>query len=331
MFKCLNKKSDCRGWADRVKGIMFAYAVSLITNRQLVIKILHPCSLTNFIQPNEVNWDIEIPSNLTTHTMKLNNLYVKTELPTLNFLEYKKDVDVIEMNPKHDHIKLLASNPKHHQRIKEMGFKIKEFDSLNLFHRWYNRLFKFTSSMEKEYQDLLRQLKPYSNSTLICAQLRIGGKRKETQFNDYFFMNPDKKVDYWSFIRKRFLPNILKNDQAYKIFVTSDTLGVVEDAIKEFGDKNVIGSKDLGVNIDKYENLANDKCHIKYSYIDFSLLGKCDMGVLSYSGFGRYGILNRPNKNFQNFYVYYNKKITEGQMWNRHSLQMTFHKYWMHN
>ena len=249
LFSCTNKSSDCKGWADRLKGIISAYGISLITERQLVINITHPCSLTNFIEPNEIKWDINLPTQLGKYFIDFNHNFTKDIISNMNFLDYHKEEDVIEINPRYDYITALASNPKHHEKLKELGYRLNQFNSFNLFDKWYKKLFKFEKSLENEYQKILKSLKPTSNHRLICAQIRIGGKKNNSQFNDLHFMNRNKSTDFWEFIRNNFLPNITKYGFEYKIFVTSDTPGVFDEAIKEFGSKIVVASKDLGENI----------------------------------------------------------------------------------
>ena len=53
-YECL---SNCGGWADRLKGIMSAYGLALLSDKQfkIKIKIRHPCELEMFFEPNVVN------------------------------------------------------------------------------------------------------------------------------------------------------------------------------------------------------------------------------------------------------------------------------------
>ena len=44
----------CGGWADRLEGIMSAYAWSLIARRQLLIRISQPCRIDALLEPNKV-------------------------------------------------------------------------------------------------------------------------------------------------------------------------------------------------------------------------------------------------------------------------------------
>ena len=52
VYECTTR-STCGGWADRLKGIMSAYAISLLTDRNFIIYHIKPCLLSNFFESNE--------------------------------------------------------------------------------------------------------------------------------------------------------------------------------------------------------------------------------------------------------------------------------------
>ena len=41
---------------------MFAYAISLLSDRKLLVNVTTPCNLENFLQPNEINWLLNVPN-----------------------------------------------------------------------------------------------------------------------------------------------------------------------------------------------------------------------------------------------------------------------------
>ena len=297
--------ASCPGWTNRLTGIMTAYAVSLLTNRSLVIKFDRPCSLTNYLIPNEINWNIDLPKNLTIIKFNIawNAKYTK-EIAT-NLLELNKDKDIIAFNVLADHISIITQVPKYHQRIKELGYKIGEFSNLNLnLYKWYTKLFKFTPSLEVDYQNFYKELKPTSNHKIICAQVRIGGKK-----DDKLFMHLNETANYWKFIEENLIFNRTTNKtlKDYRLFVTTDILEIVREAVDRFGRDKVVATKDIGGNIAKQFGIK--KCSsLRYTFIEYFLLGKCDMALISQSGFGYYGIINRQDKNLQDFYVYNSNK-----------------------
>ena len=138
------------GWADRVKGIMSAYAVSIVTNRQLVINITTPCPLTEYLEPNEINWNIDLPNDLTTvkHQISWNWTYFNEILDKLDL-----DKDVIAINSGLDNVFRIGAHPKYEQKIIEAGYTKEEFTSFKrlTFAKWYRKLFKFKPSLEIDY------------------------------------------------------------------------------------------------------------------------------------------------------------------------------------
>ena len=288
---------------------MSAYAVSIVTKRQLVINITSPCPLTEFLEPNEINWNIDLPSNLTTVKHQISWNWTNFDEILDNLLDLDQDKDVIAINSGIDNVFRIGLHPKYQQRIIEAGQRLEEFTSFKrlTFAKWYRKLFKFKPSLEIDYQKFYSELKPTKNHKIICVQVRIGGKKENPKFNDFLFMNNNDTFKYWKFIRENLIINKTTNEtlKDYKIFVTTDTLQVVDEAIKEFGDDKVVGSKDLGLNIAMFGVNIFPKCSdLRYLYIEFFLLSQCDMGIISNSGFGVYGLLNSEGKKYKDFYTY---------------------------
>ena len=301
-------KNYCTGWADRIKGILSAYGLSLVTNRQLVINIKKPCSLTNYLEPNEVNWNITLPKNLTfvkyEHHNNITNILNNTA-------SVDKDKDVLVLNFLFDYIWSLGRIPEFQEKLQMLGYEKYNVQSVFVFDKWYRKLFKFNKNLEIDYKKYLNQLRPTLNHKIICVQIRIGGYqiRNGTRFYDSFFMHRNETYNYWKFIKENLIFNKTSNKtlQDYRIFLTTDTADVVEEAAQVFGNEKVVGSNDKITNIAHYNNNrdSNQNCpNFRYVFIDFFLLSQCDMGVISYSGFGHYGLMNRQNKNYDGFYVY---------------------------
>ena len=89
--------STCSGYADRVKGMLTAYAISLLTNRKFIIqnKMTRNCPLETFQLPNKINWLLSLNKQeikkLSKHQIPddfngdlENNNFIKR-----NFIEYQ--------------------------------------------------------------------------------------------------------------------------------------------------------------------------------------------------------------------------------------------------
>ena len=190
---------------------------SLDLFKYLIIDLSTPCRLEESLEPNEVNWLFSsLPSNYSI--LKKYRYYIEYDMlqfnifKKINFLKFKSQTDVILFRTGYNLIRNLAKNLKHHDKIKSLGYSLDKFDLENVFHDWFKKLFKFKSYLELVYQEMLKKLKPTSQTKLICAQIRIGGNE------DKQFVFPNQTIIFWKQIREK----LLYNNVYYKLFITSD-------------------------------------------------------------------------------------------------------------
>ena len=144
---------------------------------------------------------------------------------------------------------------------------------------------------------------------------------------DKQFLFPNQTKIFWKQIRDK----LITNNDDYRLFITSDKSNVIDEASKEFSSEKVIGFKDRSFHIsNKYMKLPplnqNECKKVSELYLDFYVLGICDSGVLSHSGFGLCGILNRVNKrDLANFYVFTNLVEKSKNFWSLKNL--TFQQF----
>lgn len=314
MYEC---EENCGGWADRIKGIFTTYALSILTNRQLLLKIEKPCKLEKSILPNEIDWRMNAS---LLHGISMFNYFiywdfhfVKEHFLNTDFTNFHPGADFIIVRTGLDLLQHLTVNPKHHSRLKESGYEISKFNLENILEEWFRKLFKYNDDLETKYNEMLKLARPTANTKLIFAQVRLGGGR------DFEFLQLNQTKNYWNFIREKFLNNI---KYSYKLFVTSDSKLVIDDAYEEFGEENLMGFRNHSNHIDLIENTENDdQCkQISELYLDFRILSQCDMAVISQSNFGIYGIMNRKKRNFDDFYIYSNIDNISKQFTNRSNL-----------
>ncbi len=129
-------------------------------------------------------------------------------------------------------------------------------------------MFKLKPNLEVKYQKFLKSAKPNSNTTLICAQLRMGGNRKNHAADFEFNKESNQKV-VWNFINQTFLINRTINN--YKIFITTDSKVVEQDGISVFGKYRVVVNegpikhidRDLG---ERFRYISNRKNNFRLSF-----------------------------------------------------------------
>lgn len=320
MYEC---GKICGGWADRLKGIMTTYALSLLTNRTFLIKMNKPCQLEKYLQPNEINWSAKISRNkLTTRKLFIywNWNYVREKFLKTNFLNYNKDKELIVVRTGFNLVKYLTYNKKHHKRIRDLGYDVAEFNLEYQFNKWYKKLFKFNSDLEALKSNLVKQAKPTNRTKLVCAQIRLGSGGIDLEF-----ASRNSSKSFWKFIHSNFISKLNTND--YKLFITTDTASVYKESVKEFGKEKIVSlsEKTFHFEFDTYKNRTYECDWLSRVFVDFNFLSLCDMGVVSHSGFGMCGIINREDKNFSNFYVYTNPNLIKKSFFQRKNL--SFYKF----
>ena len=291
---------------------MTSYALSLIMNRRLLIRMTKPCTLENYLEPNEINWlpNITNLNQMTTYYLHINwrGKINESSFSQINFINFFPSTDVITITTNMQLIKHLTINRKHHKRIKELGFSLDNFNLEYVIDKWYKKLFKFNSKLNDEYEKYMKMLKPTTETKLICAQIRL------------FRYSERKNVPlFWNFIKEKLIKRNLNGSDDYKVFVTSDRPYVIDESKKMFGE-HAVGRRANSFHLN-YVSGQGNKCEsIMKLIFDFKALGQCDMAVVSHSGFGMIGVLNRANKNYTNLYVHSNPSEMAKQFWNRVNL-----------
>lgn len=222
IYECVHNHFMCGGWADRLKGIFSTYAWALLTNRKFLINITEPCYIQSVLHPNRVKWNDEIVDykNLSVKEYYFYYDYVQmNEFLRQNISRYFGNYDVIKVRTSIPFVNSLGENPTVKNKIRELGFDEKKFKLPYLVKKFYDDLFLLSPKLKIKYNSLLNQLG--KNTKLICAQLRFGGSTSKSNHDTYFADRKSSKL-YWDFIKENFIKKLDKENQKYKIFVTSD-------------------------------------------------------------------------------------------------------------
>jgi len=309
-------------------GILFAYALSLLSDRHLLIRMTVPCNIEEFLLPNKVDWlikNVHDLDKLSKHNIPIDELWNgklnESKLTQIDFLTYNSEIDVLIIKTGLNLIKHLTINPKHHFKIKnQFGYSLNEFNIEHLVHKWFNHLFKFTDQLKQTYENKLKLVKPQKFTWLVCAQIRLGGEYGSQ------FMQLNETNLFWNFIKTNLTSQ--RNNTDTVIFITADKDKIIKDARNQFNSSTkLIAFEENSFHI----NFWGDKtcASIGDLIVEWLLLGHCGAGVVSHSGFGLLGILNRQANinNFENnFYVYTNPIEIRKNFWNR-NIYLEFYPY----
>ena len=307
MYRCevvADQNRNCGGLGDRIKGIVTAYLWALITNRTFLIRIDRPCEFDQLYLPNQVDWngrrDLAFFDRVE---ITVDNAF-KQRFAHVNFTLMQQKRKLIILKSNRNLAESIANN-KHlniYKRVKELGFEPEKVDMPYSFRYFYNHLFKLTPHLSAKYKRFLAKAKPFNDSQLICAQIRIGRHQHfyHRTYVDIYAQAESNAKRYWSLIREKFLFNLGDN---YKIFITTDNEYIHKEAVAEFGEDRIVFHEGQFNHMDFIENTQDNCTPIEKTILDFHSLQNCDMAVISRSQFGRIGLWNRVDP-LKNTYAY---------------------------
>jgi hypothetical protein len=284
VYECTNE-NICGGWGDRLKGIMSAYAISLLTDRYFLIYHIRPCLLTHFFESSIYFSNTTINYDQASKLWFLDNKDYRKSLSFIDAFNLTSKYITIKNNL--EWIEPISKNKIYKEKIKELGYNENSFRIQFLFKDWYSEMFKLNQRLNEKYLKFLKKAKPTDNTKLICAQVRVGdagGTR---------FMERGNLKIYWNYMRTNFIKNLTD----YRIFLTTDTEDIVSEAIKEFGNEFVITNEGPNNHLDFFSKLESNDEKLDKTFLDFHSLQNCNMAIISESGFGKLGVFNRNNPN----------------------------------
>lgn len=281
--------------------------------------------------PNQVDWLLDIDSITDrTDVFSYYNQTFMTQLESsVNVLNYT-NAQLLNIRWGLMYMDSFAKNPTLQRKISSLGYvssKIfiefnqlifnflfrysqKNFTVFSMFHKFYSRLFKLAPDLNARYNEFTSHIK---KSSLICVQIRLG-------VDDDFSFTPRSHVPkFWNFINSTFIQSGLVGKN-WKIYVTSDHEFVRDEALSVFGADRVFFYRNSSVHIEmlyrkvKFKN--EDVIKFQNVVLDFHTLQNCKYAVLSHSGFGILGVMNRPESD-KNVWVYTSPETMKVNYWSR--------------
>jgi hypothetical protein len=194
------------------------------------------------------------------------------------------------------------------------------FTMWRMFHTFYSDLFKLAPHLEPRYNDFIAS-NLLNETPLICAQLRMGTP------DDIEFTPRKHTLKFWKFIEYTIIPLVVHEQTSkknWKLYVTSDYDWVKDEAVDWFGRKQVVFYTDSGTHFEfdykKFQNEHNsqnsDLIKFENLILDFHTMQRCDYVVVSHSGFGILGAMNRDEPD-RNFWLYTDPESMKENYWKR--------------
>ena len=275
--RCLEHET-CNGWADRQCGIVSTYLMAQLTKRYFVINHTKPCRLDSYLIPNRYNWTecSEYISSLPeSHSQIVRNAKSRRFINAINKTNFD-DVfqsQVVFIRTGNKWTDAIISHPKAAVNIPwAVGKSYSEIDKLVL-----DKLFRPVPKLEKDIR--LYMEKVVGPQKLICGHIRVG-------------QNPSIPKD----VRRRAGgPNVTMILQflkqydipaKYVVYVATDSDEIRQYVMEHFTSRFTVDMPIVHVDRFSYRNKSTACEGFYAAFLEQYLLSKCDLLVVTRSGFG---------------------------------------------
>ena len=291
---------NCGGWGDRLRGITSTYILALCLRRRFLIDMPSPYELSHFLRPNFIDWKVkQRPVNpLEVNSMNGRNAReLDANISSGNLTEIWSNYEHLRLTTNSDYITPILKNRFFRSIISQIGIRSNESSQQDLFPLIFELLFKPTSLISNELNNLLQHT---FNRPILCMHIRLG-------------QNPtipkDAKIPYRQFLVSHmieFIDRNLSHSQS-SIFVTSDSNDSLETLRRHYGRERILTINGPIIHIDR-PNRKNDSIDLIIQgffkvIADFYFLGECDLLLMPRSGFSHWANLRRINP-YTNLYFY---------------------------
>lgn len=286
IYRCdTSKMSGCGDWVDHVKGIEAAYIIANLTGRVFKAE-MHgfPCKLTDYTQPNVVNWTLYKTfhavlnkgmagvsiRNFDNNPSFYNNLY-KLELLEI----VPENFEHVYFKSNLDYISGFQNSTLYSKKLSWMqGLGRDEIHAV-----LYKRLFRLAPRLLKKLQLFLYSILPSPEHRLICVDL--GSKMnwslslEDNRINQLKYLS-----NIWSFIRTHSSTNI------DKVFINTDSSEILSLAKAESFRSRLVSSPQKRRTSTHSEQMQSVCESLEADIFNQHILVNCDVLVVSSNSLG---------------------------------------------
>ena len=272
---CFDGAVSHGGLLDRLKGVISFYEVAKIKNIDFKIHFNHPFHLSDFLEPNEVNWQIE---KLQFNPLQDEVLYLMN-----NF--HVNPLELIHLTKKKNYF--VYCNIDY---LKTIHSEFSEVENNDLWRKNYQKLFKESLLLKKALVKLPQE------KNIVCHT------RFTTLMGDFadttsVVLNElDKEILTTKILEK--VNDIYQDNPSLPIYVLSDSVVFLNIIKEKTNFKTLSGTPK---HVDVKSNSSSSEEHLK-TFTDFYFMSKSEhvfllkMDKMYNSGFSKYAAIlgNKP-------------------------------------
>ncbi|ESO95792.1 hypothetical protein LOTGIDRAFT_160339 [Lottia gigantea] len=279
----------CGGWADRLKGIVTAYILANITHRNFGIKITNlPCELTNAVIPNYINWNLNLTDKQMSEMPKISYNKIDSDdfLKNVPYIDFRKEFPahkrIIQFTANLDYIDQFKQNKFHEKDL----IWLRNMSSHQAYAKISNVLLRLSPESQNRLDEFMNRAKPDEQTKLICAHIRRG--KSATIPSDPVRANDKDVVNAWEFL------SAYNDSSIYKLFIATDSDAVNREAKIRFS-KQIVENAGNIIHVDRknQEHRVETCDDFRKVITDQQILSRCDVLLISHSGFSRYAAYMR--------------------------------------
>jgi hypothetical protein len=273
IYHCSDK---CGGFADRLKGIVFVYIMSVLTHRKFAINMTSPCELGRVLRPNLLDWRTPDMSKFTEKTYKIYDYFENNNAYSIDYERFDLDpikmfdVDVAAVRANQDWTRIFRKLSVTSDRFPQLY----QYHSSEILKIVYNGLFRPSTELQDQVDTFFAN--EVNGSKLACLHARIG-EEKHQRYTENQMMTPIL-----------FLKQYDSRDN-YKILVATDSdkiKMISKHLFRHFVDTDGPIMHIDYINSSSAENLNRNEAGFMRTMLDHMILQRCDKLILTASGFG---------------------------------------------
>jgi len=285
VYRC---KNVCGGWGDRLKGITTMFLLAQLTNRTFLIDMPKPCEFSTLLSPNKYEW------NKCLVEAKSVNSNSSKHISLMSPINLKKMDDIIYGNLSKNRVISIQTNVQEVHKIRKHNtsreripwmYNLTDAEVLGSI---IGTLFKPSLNLSDALVNF--KTEDVRGRRLVCSHIRMG-KNPTIPSDNNRRRDAPNATEILNFLKQ------YDDDGNNAVFVATDSEEVRNQSRKLLS--NFVSSDGKIIHVDRHNNVdKNDLCDGFFTVLlDYLILSKCDVLLLTRSNFGAMASYIRGSSN----------------------------------